>query len=351
MSISAKKRIMKEIGMMQRPENIKSLNECGIYYQFNDDNFHNVKAMMMGPKDTPYSYGYYFFDINFPPKYPIDPPKVKFISLSRIRMNPNMYVCGKLCLSMINTWSGPSWTACMSLSQVLVATQSLLNEHPIQNEPGYDNEKGTRSINYNKVVSYANLKYHIVNAILNIPPTFEMFEDIMLENFQKNYQNIMEYMNNNEGLDNQSHSSQIYGLGIHYNFQHIKNSIDTIKSKYSSKLSDSESLSSTPVATSEVATLEVAAAAAPPGEVEFGAGLVAAISVSGIPNPNSIITATLGPTTVTIMLPKKKPSAAANSFEVGHQLTSEHDNRVYEVKLCQGAKRSFKRWVLAKVPN
>jgi ubiquitin-protein ligase len=293
--------------------------------------------MMMGPKDTPYSDGYYFFDINFPPKYPIDPPKVKFISLSRIRMNPNMYVCGKLCLSMINTWSGPSWTACMSLSQVLVATQSLLNEHPIQNEPGYDNEKGTRSINYNKVVSYANLKYHIVNAILNIPPTFEMFEDIMLENFQKNYQNIMEYMNNNEGLDNQSHSSQIYGLGIHYNFQHIKNSIDTIKSKYSSKLSDSESLP--PVETETVETVEVEAAAAPP---------VATISVSGIPNPYS---STALYSTLTLMLPKKKPSAAANSFEVGHQLTSEHDNRIYEVKLCQGAKRTFKRWVLAKVPN
>lgn len=315
MSISAKKRIMKEIGMMQRPENMKTLNDSGIYYQFNEDNFHNVKVMMMGPRDTPYSDGYYFFDVNFPNRYPIDPPKVKFISLSRIRMNPNMYICGKLCLSMINTWSGPSWTACMSLSQVLVATQSLLNEYPIQNEPGYENERGQRSSKYNNVVSYANLKHHIVECLLKIPSGFEFFEDIMVERFKNNYQNIKNYMYKNVSLDNQQHHSQIYGLYINYNFQSIKDSIEIIKNKYSDKLQLNENMSS-------VSAPASASASAP---VES-------------PTPKDTN-------------PKKKPSASANSFEVGHQLTSEHDNRVYEVKLCQGEKRTFKRWVLSKITN
>ena len=314
MSISAKKRIMKEIGMMQRPENMKTLNESGIYYQFNEDNFHNVKVMMMGPKDTPYSDGYYFFDVNFPNRYPIDPPKVKFISLSRIRMNPNMYVCGKLCLSMINTWSGPSWTACMSLSQVLVATQSLLNEYPIQNEPGYEKERGQRSSNYNNVIGYANLKHHIVECLLKIPMGFEFFEDIMLEQFKKNYPNIMNFMYKNVSLDNKQHHSQIYGLYINYNFQSIKDSIELIKNKYVGKLELNDIASSSPSASSS--------------------------SPSAAP-----VTKTKEIT------PKKKPSASASSFEVGYQMTSEHDNRVYEVKLCQGEKRQFKRWVLAKITN
>ena len=47
-------------------------------------------------------------------------------------------------------------------------------------------------------------------------------------------------------------------------------------------------------------------------------------------------------------LPKKKPSASASQFEIGHKLKSEHDNRMYEVKLCKGEKRIFKRWVLSK---
>ena len=36
------------------------------------------------------------------------------------------------------TWSGPGWTATQSLLSVLVSIQSLLNEKPYHNEPGYD---------------------------------------------------------------------------------------------------------------------------------------------------------------------------------------------------------------------
>lgn len=303
MSISAKKRIMKEMKMMLNPEQKKTLNDSGIYYQFDDENIHHVKVMMMGPSGTPYSSGYYFFDINFPPRYPIDPPKVKFISFSRIRMNPNMYVCGKLCLSMINTWSGPSWTACMSLSQVLVATQSLLNEYPIQNEPGFENEKGTRSSSYNKVVSYANLKHHIVGCLLKIPQSYECFKDIMVDNFEKNYNDINNYINKNLEFNNVSQHSQVYGLNILYNFEEIHENLNKIQEIYN--LNDLEK-------TQESKPCEQATSAPAPS------------------------------------LPKKKPSASASQFEIGHKLTSEHDNRIYEVKLCKGEKRIFKRWVLSK---
>ena len=61
--------------MMQRPENMKTLNESGIYYQFNEDNFHNVKVIMVGPKDTPCSDWYYFFDVNFLIRYQLIHPK------------------------------------------------------------------------------------------------------------------------------------------------------------------------------------------------------------------------------------------------------------------------------------
>ena len=306
MSISAKKRIMKEIGMMQNPEQKKILNDSGIYYKFDDENFHHVKVMMMGPKDTPYSSGYYFYDINFPPRYPIDPPKVKFISLSRIRMNPNMYVCGKLCLSMINTWSGPSWTACMSLSQVLVATQSLLNENPIQNEPGFENEKGARSSSYNKVVSYANLKHHIVGCLLKIPQNYECFKDIIVDNFIKNYEDINTYINKNLEFNNVSQHSQVYGLNILYNFDEIQQNLNKI-------------------------------------QLMYGLGDLAETQETKSPELCGQVTTASAP-----ILPKKKPSAIANNFEVGYKMTSEHDNRVYEVKLCKGEKRIFKRWIVSK---
>ena len=44
-----------------------------------------------------------------------------------MRFNPNLYNCGKVCLSLLGTWSGPGWDPKAStLLQVLVSIQSLI---------------------------------------------------------------------------------------------------------------------------------------------------------------------------------------------------------------------------------
>ena len=37
--------------------------------------------------------------------------QVQFLTTGagRVRFNPNLYNCGKVCLSLLGTWSGPSW--------------------------------------------------------------------------------------------------------------------------------------------------------------------------------------------------------------------------------------------------
>lgn len=60
-----------------------------------------------------------------------------------LRLNPNLYDCGKVCLSLLNTWTGEGnekWIPKTStMLQVLVSIQALiLNEEPFFNEPGYD---------------------------------------------------------------------------------------------------------------------------------------------------------------------------------------------------------------------
>ena len=42
------------------------------------------------------------------------------------------------CLSWCRTWSGPAWSPAQSLSSVLISIQSLLNEKPYHNEPGFE---------------------------------------------------------------------------------------------------------------------------------------------------------------------------------------------------------------------
>lgn len=65
-------------------------------------------------------------------------------------MNPNLYNCGKVCLSLLNTWSGnknEKWQPAMStMLQVLVSIQALiLNKKPYFNEPGYERSSGTNN--------------------------------------------------------------------------------------------------------------------------------------------------------------------------------------------------------------
>ena len=51
--------------------------------------------------------GFSFFDAFFPSAYPACAPKVRFKTTGggRARMNPNLYKDGKVCLSLLGTWS------------------------------------------------------------------------------------------------------------------------------------------------------------------------------------------------------------------------------------------------------
>lgn len=67
------------------------------------------------------------FDIQLPYKYPNEPPDCYFRSFCKNRINPNLYVCGRVCLSLLGTWPGrdeEKWSSKSSnLLQILVSIQ------------------------------------------------------------------------------------------------------------------------------------------------------------------------------------------------------------------------------------
>ena len=108
-----------------------------IYYSFDDANMLKARSMIIGPAGTPYADCPLVYDIEYPKDYPHIPPKVVFItSDGATRFHPNMYVDGKVCLSILGTWSGPKWSPALSTGSIMATIQSLLNENPICNEPG-----------------------------------------------------------------------------------------------------------------------------------------------------------------------------------------------------------------------
>lgn len=106
-----------------------------------------LRAVIVGAAGTPYHDGLFFFDFHFPYNYPNAPPQV-FYHSGGLRLNPNLYNCGKVCLSLLNTWQGrkeEKWTPRKStVLQVLLSIQALvLNAKPYFNEPGYASSAGS----------------------------------------------------------------------------------------------------------------------------------------------------------------------------------------------------------------
>lgn len=147
------------------------------------DEQHTVlwKALIIGPKDTPYEGGMFLFDVYFPWDYPSRPPKVSFRTTGggRVRFNPNLYHDGKVCLSLLGTWEGEkgeSWNPeYSSILQVLISIQSLiLVSKPFYNEPGYEAQRNdVESDRYNAKQMVNTLQWAILDQLKSPPPYFE----------------------------------------------------------------------------------------------------------------------------------------------------------------------------------
>ncbi|KAL5712943.1 (E3-independent) E2 ubiquitin-conjugating enzyme [Ranunculus cassubicifolius] len=142
-----------------------------------------LRAVIVGAAGTPYHDGLFFFDVSFPSTYPNEPPKVQYRS-GGLRLNPNMYACGKVCLSLLNTWGGKveeRWNPKKStMLQVLVSIQALvLNAKPFFNEPGFESMAGKvegekKSLLYNETTFMLSCRTMLF-SLKNPPKHFEEY--------------------------------------------------------------------------------------------------------------------------------------------------------------------------------
>jgi ubiquitin-conjugating enzyme E2 Z len=75
----------------------------GLFVVPDEDDMTIIHALITGSFDTPYEGGFFYFLIRCPSDYPIRPPRVKLMTTGggTVRFNPNMYKCGKICLSIL----------------------------------------------------------------------------------------------------------------------------------------------------------------------------------------------------------------------------------------------------------
>ena len=204
--------------------NKNKLNEQGIFIEFNEDNILEAKAMIIGPEDSVYEGGILFFKIFFPKNYPYAPPDVCYIARNRVRIHPNLYTRhhktghGKVCLSILGTWSGPKWTSIMDVSTIMLTIQSLLDKNPLLHEPGV-----TKSIyinSFNKIIEHENIKTLFLMNTFIIPEGFEIFKAAIEMNMNKNKDKIFDKIQKKRDIK-ENIKLGVYQLDYNINYSNL----------------------------------------------------------------------------------------------------------------------------------
>ena len=163
-----------------------------------------MKALVMGAEGTPYAHGAFEFDIYCNQNYPKDPPKMNLTTTgsAAVRFNPNLYACGKVCLSLLGTWRGnatENWDPKIStILQVLMSTQAIIMSEEIYfNEPGFEGEAGTpdgerKNEGYSNIIRYCNIKYAMLEQIRR---PCKGFETVIKRHFYLKRDEIMKTCN------------------------------------------------------------------------------------------------------------------------------------------------------------
>ena len=231
------KQTMKRIATRDMKEIINmNLDNLGIYVHFNEENIMEAYALIIGPKDTPYENGILFFKIDFPNNYPYSPAKIQYYSTSRCRIHPNLYVgrshenfLGKVCLSVLNTWSGPKWTSIMHLGSVLISIQSLLDNNPLRNEPGFENEIGQRNNTYNDIVQHDTFRHLIIKNCFETPKDFICFEGTIKDHLTRNKENIFNKLHEiKSDKKKEKISLNIYNLSTIIDYNEIESRLNKL---------------------------------------------------------------------------------------------------------------------------
>jgi ubiquitin-protein ligase len=200
----------------------------GIYYRHSDSEILTGYALIIGPKDTPYHNGFYFFLFHFPIDYPYSPPTVLFhTNGNSVRFHPNFYRNGKVCVSILNTWNGEQWSSCFSLNNILTTLMSMfLQPYPLSLEPLWCNRDIIQKEKYNLVLQHANISISICDFLNNPNHLFySIFKDICIPYFLEHYEellSIVESSKKNISIIHIPIYNMIYKLDYIHLFTYIK---------------------------------------------------------------------------------------------------------------------------------
>ena len=219
----AVKRLIRDVRNIRK----NPLEDNGIYYLHDEEDMLKGYALIVGPADTVYANGYYFFTFDYPIDYPYHPPHVRFCTnFGNIRFHPNMYKDGKVCLSLLNTWRGEQWTACQSISSILLTMCTLFTNDPLVFEPGI--HKSHPDVpSYSTIIEFMNIDIAVLGILerregLHIP-MFDLFRDVTERLFAENHAAIRDKVTNmrDDNGPDRDVKTRMYGMNVNLKYEKL----------------------------------------------------------------------------------------------------------------------------------
>lgn len=104
------KRLRKELAELRRNP------EADILLLPLEESITSWKGYIRGPCDTPYEGGVFELAIETTPMYPMEPPKISFVTKV---FHPNVhYKDGSICLDILKREWSPAWTLRVSITEI-----------------------------------------------------------------------------------------------------------------------------------------------------------------------------------------------------------------------------------------
>lgn len=208
--MSSPKRLIRDLQMLH------NCAEHNMFFVDINSSLDNIDIILIGHEDTPYEGGFFWIQMKPSERYPYESPKAQYMSpVYGLRIHPNLYCEGKICLSILGTWAGPPWTSLLNFETIGITIQSLLNDNPITNEPGNENilVSSHKAQSYNLVVKYTTL----LSIIKFLKNEYKISSDLQnkitqyisknLEKYNKLFNDIKEL-----GIYNTENHVHYYGL-------------------------------------------------------------------------------------------------------------------------------------------
>ena len=220
------KRLLKDVkDIMKNP-----LTDHNIFYIHDESNILQGYACILGPSDTIYSHGAYFFKFIFPVEYPFKPPKLIYMTQDgHTRFHPNLYRNGKVCLSLLNTWRGEQWTSCQTIKTVLLTLVTLFDNNPLLHEPGIKSIDSDCN-RFKEIIRFKNYECAIKDMMLkklNIPSEFYSFYPFFKKNILLNKNTILKNLveMKKKEINKKTIKTRIYRLKCYIDYDKLNDDI------------------------------------------------------------------------------------------------------------------------------